>query len=140
MKNNIPIKYLEIYYDGECGICRHGMRWLARRQQGDVLQQLAYTSAEAVRRFPHLAEYKPWNQLVVRDDRGQVYIGAESWVMCLAATKRYHIVARFLSLAWVMKGLNCFVRVVSSQRYRLSRFTCVSGSCGIKRDSEEVGK
>jgi predicted DCC family thiol-disulfide oxidoreductase YuxK len=84
-------------------------------------------TAEARRRFPDVE--RRGSELVVIDERGQLWIGAEAFVMCLWATARYRSWAYRLSQPGMAPVAEAFFRTLSKRRESLSDWLWPAEEC-----------
>jgi predicted DCC family thiol-disulfide oxidoreductase YuxK len=80
---------LTVLYDHGCELCRRCRAFLEKQETFLVLEFVAGGSAESRQRFPTLRQSDPPEELIVIDDEGGVYRGADAWIVCLYALRRY---------------------------------------------------
>ena len=81
---------LVVLYDARCGFCVRCRRWLEAEPKFLPLEFLAAGSSASRARFPTLpAPEEAPEELVVVDDEGGLYYGAEAWIICLYALRDY---------------------------------------------------
>jgi predicted DCC family thiol-disulfide oxidoreductase YuxK len=83
------VRALVVLYDARCGFCSSCRSWLEEQTQLVPLSFLSAGSPEASRRFPGLASSAEPEELIVVDDEGGVYRGADAWILCLWALDEY---------------------------------------------------
>ena len=83
------MRRLTVLYDGRCGFCARCRRWLMAQRQLVELEFLSTGSDEACARFPSLSPAQMEEELIVVDDGGGFYRGADAWIMCLYALEEY---------------------------------------------------
>ncbi|MEU6439168.1 DUF393 domain-containing protein [Streptomyces sp. NPDC047046] len=88
---------LTVLYDAECPLCSYVRKWLGRRPQLVPLTFVPAGSAEAAARFPGLDQAATLAEITVVGDGGQVYRGANAWIVCLWALREYRPLALRLS-------------------------------------------
>jgi predicted DCC family thiol-disulfide oxidoreductase YuxK len=116
------MRRLTVLYDAACGFCVRCRHWLASQPQLVELEFLPAASRAASLRFPSLASGGRPEELVVVDDAGGVYRGADAWVMCLYALRDYREWSlRLAAPAWRPWARAVF-EWVSRRRALLSRF------------------
>ena len=88
---NIPeqLKSIEVYYDGHCGMCCTFHEWVNKQQRAYQVSFIPYQAETAELLFPGISEMDPDKEMIVRTDRGEVFKGAEAWVVCLNSCKNY---------------------------------------------------
>jgi len=101
------MRRLTVLYDSRCGFCVYCRRWLTAHRQLLPLEFISAGSRMARERFPTLSHAEPAEELVVVDDEGGVYRGAEAWIMCLYALEEY----RDWSIRLARPALRPFARV-----------------------------
>lgn len=113
---------LYAFYDGECGLCAAGRRWLMDQRQLVPIFFYPYQSPEALEICPVLPDLNPEREIVVMADTGEIYQGDSSWITLLWATAEWRSVAVDLS-APALRGLaRRVVESVSQNRLTLSRW------------------
>src|SRR5690349_16716990 len=75
---------LTVLYDARCAFCRRCCWWLGTRRQLLGVEFVPAASPRSRERFPALRQASPPEELIVIDDAGGVYRGADAWIMCLA--------------------------------------------------------
>ncbi|MYY11978.1 DUF393 domain-containing protein [Streptomyces sp. SID4919] len=111
---------MTVLYDAGCPLCGFLRDWLARQPQLVRLDFVPAGSPEARRRFPRLNHASTLVDITVVADGGQVYRGANAWVVCLWALAEYRPMAHRLSTpqgAKLAKGA-----VVAASKYREALF------------------
>jgi len=121
MKLPNNIRYLEIYYDGRCGMCCTTQEWLRRQERAFEVRFIPYQSAKAEKSFPGINALEPDRQMVVRTDDGTVFRGAEGWVICLLSAKKYAWIARRLSSPMLLPLASKIGDAIAQRRHGLSR-------------------
>ena len=111
---------LTVYYDEECAVCRRARDWLATQPTHLPLQLVAAGSPAARARLGRL----PWlgKELVVADDRGNVWVGPAAFIMAMWATRRYRTWSYRLSGEHLAPFAESFFKMVSTRRHRWARF------------------
>ncbi len=111
---------LTVLYDEHCGFCRRCRDWLADQPRHVELELLGARSAEARRRYPGIAA--PAAQLVVVDQDGRTWVGADAFFTALWATKRYRRLAPRLAQPAIAPLAAALYRQVSDRRGSLSEW------------------
>jgi len=115
------ITQLTIFYDGQCGLCCGFRDWLMKQHTYLTLRFVPYLSDEARRIFPEIDRYDPEEELVVVSDEGGIYQGADSWIMCLWATRGHRAWAERLSTTALKPMVRRVCHAVSGNRHHLSK-------------------
>jgi predicted DCC family thiol-disulfide oxidoreductase YuxK len=111
---------LTVLYDAACGFCVRCRDWLSRQPQFVTLEFCPAGSEESARRFPGLETSGKVEELVVIDDEGGIYRGAQAWLMCLWALVEYREWSgRLASPALLPLARGAFA-FVSSRRRKVS--------------------
>jgi len=118
---------LTVLYDERCAFCRRCRDWLATQPVLAEVELLGAGTAEACRRFPE-AKVRG-SELLVIDERGQMWVGADAFVMCLWATARYRSWAYRLSQPGLAPLAEAFFHQVSKRRDTFSEWLTSDGEC-----------
>jgi predicted DCC family thiol-disulfide oxidoreductase YuxK len=105
---------LTILYDERCRFCLRCRDWLATQPCLVEVELLGAGSTVARERYGAV----PWlgSELVVVDERGQVWVGPAAFLMCLWATARYRSWSYLLSRPGYSHHAERFFRHVSKRR------------------------
>jgi predicted DCC family thiol-disulfide oxidoreductase YuxK len=109
---------LTVLYDARCELCRRIRSWLEAQPTYVRLDFVAAGSDEARRRFPDLDHAAALEELTVVSDAGDVYAGAQGWLMCLWALRDYRAWALQFSTPALMPQARRFISWVSQNRWR----------------------
>ena len=112
---------LTIFYDGECGICAKFRRWMSSERSYVALEFLPFQSSEAQERCPDLLERGAKRELIVMADDGRLWQGAEAWVTCLWALRRWRGWSKRLSSPVLLPVAAQACKLISANRLSLSR-------------------
>lgn len=112
---------LEVYYDGECGMCCSFIEWLVGEDRALEVVCMPYQNEEAVRGFPDLMDYSPGKEIVVRVDGVDIYKGAEGWVWCLWSCAKYRDVAKLMNSRFMLPLAKKACYLLSKNRLRVSK-------------------
>ncbi|WP_416974565.1 thiol-disulfide oxidoreductase DCC family protein [Streptomyces sp. 4F14] len=93
----VPVRRLTVLYDAECGLCRALSAWLARQPQLVPLDLVPAASDAARALFPGLDHGLTLAEVTVVGDSGQLYRGADAWVVVLWALREHRALAHRLS-------------------------------------------
>jgi predicted DCC family thiol-disulfide oxidoreductase YuxK len=110
---------LTVLYDAGCELCRRIRFWLELQPTYVRLDFVAAGSDEARRRFPGLDHTAALEELTVVSDAGDVYAGAQGWLICLWALRDYRAWALRLSTPALMPQARRLITWVSQNRWRL---------------------
>jgi predicted DCC family thiol-disulfide oxidoreductase YuxK len=124
---------LTVVYDDGCELCRRCSTWL-RYQPTYVPLDLVATS---VAREDERWRAVPWlgAELVVVDERGQLWVGAAAFILCLWATREWRGWSYRLSGPSFAPMAERFFHAISSHRGRIGAFLgptideCAVGRC-----------
>lgn len=117
-----PVQHVTVLYDAHCNLCRTARTWLERQAQAVPLEFLPAASQEAQQRYPFLDPTMTLEDLTVVGDRGEVWVGAKAWVVCLWALEGRQALAQRLSSPAVMPKARSVVAFVSRHRRSLGTF------------------
>ncbi len=121
MKIPEEIKYLEIFYDGRCGMCCTFHEWVNAQERAFGLTFIPYQDPALEHCFPNLAELEPDKQMIVRTDTGELFFGAEAWVLCLLSCKHHQGMARRLGGKVLLPVAIRACHLLATNRKKLSR-------------------
>ena len=120
---NIPdtINEIEIYYDGHCALCSTFHEWLNRQDRAFAVNFVTYQSPQAEVMFPSVTKLDPELEMIVRTDQGDVFRGAEGWVLCLLSCKSYQGIARRLAAPRLLPVAKKTCSLIASNRINISK-------------------
>jgi predicted DCC family thiol-disulfide oxidoreductase YuxK len=124
---------LTVLFDASCALCVRCRDFLARSDTFVPLELLACQSTEARRRYGAI----PWlgEELVVVNERGDVWVGSSALLMCLWALRDYREWSYRLSGPLLAPPAERFFLAVSAERAKIARFVgkprCEEGVCRI---------
>ncbi len=121
MKPPEQIKWIEVFYDGRCGMCCTFHEWINRQPRAFGVDFIPYQSPRAERIFPGLGTLDPAREMVVRTDGGEVFQGAEAWVMCLLSCANHQTAARKLAGPALLPVAVRSCRILAANRHSLSK-------------------
>lgn len=121
------MKMLHVLYDAKCEVCRRVRVWLQGYPAFVPLTFVPLQSPELEERFPGVTALEPSRQILVVADSGEVWRGADAWIMCLWALREYR--------AWSLRLANPLLRpfamrvcdMVSRNRHRFSQWFLNTG-------------
>ena len=111
-----------VLYDERCNLCRAARSWLERQPQLVPLEFLPAACEQARRRYPFLDPQLTLEDLTVVGDRGEVWVGAKAWVVCLWALEGKRGLAQRLSTPALMPRARAVVSFVSRHRRSLGTY------------------
>jgi predicted DCC family thiol-disulfide oxidoreductase YuxK len=117
------MRLLTILYDAQCSFCRRCCWWLGRQRRFLELTFVPAGSPESRKRFPTLHQADPPDELIVVDDEGGVYRGADAWIMCLYALEEYRDWSTRLARPALRPFARAAFELVSRNRKMLGVFT-----------------
>lgn len=123
------IQGFTVLYDAQCSLCRRAREWLERQPQLVPLEFVAAASPEARTRFPFLGPEKTLEDLTVVG-KGEVWVGAKAWVVCLWALDGKRGLAQRLSTPALMPKAKAVVDFVSRHRRSLGTYSDACDSPG----------
>jgi predicted DCC family thiol-disulfide oxidoreductase YuxK len=109
---------LTVLYDARCELCRRVRSWLEAQPAYIKLDFAAAGSDEARRRFPDLDHAAALTDLTAVSDTGDVYTGAQGWLICLWALRDYRAWALRLGTPALMPQARKIITWVSQNRWR----------------------
>ncbi len=111
---------LTVLYDENCAVCRRCRDWLAGQRTHVELELLAAGSPAARNRYGSV----PWlgEELVVINERDEVWVGPAAFITCLWATMRYREWSYRLSGPTLAPMAEGFFRAVSKRRASWSAY------------------
>lgn len=121
MELDKEVRFIEIFYDGHCGVCSSFVEWLTSQDRAIEVRCLAYQSDEAQRVFPEINSLKPDQEMVVRTDTGEVFRGAEGWVWCLWSCAKYKDIAKLMNSKLMLPVAKKVCLLASKNRLKLSK-------------------
>ena len=145
------MKKLTVFYDANCGVCTSFRRWVNGEPAYLVLEFLPYNCRRASEICPDLLKRGADREVIVMADDGRLWQGAEAWVTCLWALRRWRGWSKRLAKAVLLPFAEKLCKLVSSNRLTLSRLLhlrsdrelvgavntmvldCPQGSCAMNR-------
>ena len=120
--SDAPLTLVTVLYDDRCNLCRAARAWLERQPQLVPLEFLPAASPSARTRYPFLDPELTLEDLTVVGDRGEVWVGAKAWVVCLWALEGKRGLATRLSSPALMPRARAVVSFVSRHRRSLGTY------------------
>jgi len=121
MKLPQPVKKIEVFYDGRCGMCCTFHEWIHRQPRAFGIEFIPYQSPDAEAIFPGLNTLDPAREMIVRVDGGELYRGAEAWVWCLHSCANYRGLAERLARPALLGVAVQMCRLLAANRHGLSK-------------------
>jgi predicted DCC family thiol-disulfide oxidoreductase YuxK len=114
------MKRLYVLFDAQCELCLRCRNWLIKQPAFVPLVFIPLQSVEAQRRFPGIDAFRPNEQLLAISDGGEVYRGANAWIMCLWALANYREHAQRLAHPALLPFARSVCELLSRNRFFLS--------------------
>jgi len=115
------INKIEIYYDGHCAMCCTFQEWLNRQDRAFDVNFVTYQSSQAEVLFPGVTKLDPDQEMIVRTDQGEVFRGAEGWVLCLLSCETYQHIAKRLAAPLLLPVAKKSCSLIASNRISISK-------------------
>lgn len=150
MKIPENLQFIEVYYDGHCGMCCTFHEWVNQQARAIDVRFIPYQDKRAEEWFPGVHQLEPEREMIVRTDQNAIYRGAEGWVLCLLSCEKYQGIARKLAsprlLPFAQKVCHALAarrrtiskiiftrkeREVATMLHKMPEAEC-SGNCGVK--------
>jgi predicted DCC family thiol-disulfide oxidoreductase YuxK len=112
---------LTVLYDARCDPCSNIRIWMESQPAYVQLLFVAAGSEEAQRRFPLLDHAATLTELTVVSDAGDVYAGAQGWLMCLWALRAYRGWALQLGSPALMPTARRLITWISRNRWKFGK-------------------
>ena len=128
------MKTLYVLYDAKCELCRRVRVWLQGQPAFVPLAFVALQSPEIEQRFPGITALEPARQILVVSDSGDVWRGADAWILCLWALREYREWSQRLASPLLRPFAMRVCDMVSRNRHRFSQWFRRTGSEEIARD------
>lgn len=113
--------WIEVFYDGRCGMCCSFHEWINRQPRAFEIRFVPYQAPEAERVFLGIGTLDPAREMVVRTDGGEIFRGAEAWVRCLDSCANHRQAARRLGSPALLPVAIRACRVLAANRHALSK-------------------
>ena len=121
MKIPNNIQYIEVYYDGRCGMCCTFHEWVNAQERAYEVRFIAYQNPQAEEWFAGVSELEPDREMIVRTHQGDLYRAAEGWVLCLLSCKKYQKMAHRLASPVLLPFAQKTCHALAARRHQLSR-------------------
>lgn len=121
MKIPNNIQYIEVYYDGRCGMCCTFHEWVYAQKRAYPVRFIAYQDPQAEEWFPGVNELEPEREMIVRTQDHKLYRGAEGWVLCLLSCEKYRGIARRIASPALLPFAEKTCHALAARRHKLSK-------------------
>lgn len=121
MKLPLHTNWVEVFYDGRCGMCCTFHEWINGQRRAFEIRFTPYQAPEAELNFPGVGTLDPAREMIVRTDTGEVFRGAEAWVWCLYSCTNYRKVAQRLAMPGLLSVAIRACRLLAANRHGLSK-------------------
>ena len=131
------MKRLYVLYDAECAFCRRCRVWLAQQPAFVPLVFLPLQSPELACRFPGIERLSPAQELLVISDEGEVWHGAQAWIMVLWALREFREWSQRLARPVLLPFARRVCEMVSENRSAISRWFTSSSDHELEQRSRQ---
>lgn len=121
MKIPNNIQYIEVYYDGRCGMCCTFHEWVNEQKRAFPVRFIAYQDPQAEEWFPGVNTLEPEREMIVRTHEHKLYRGAEGWVLCLLSCLKYQGIARRIAKPALLPFAEKTCHALAARRHKLSK-------------------
>jgi predicted DCC family thiol-disulfide oxidoreductase YuxK len=121
MKLPNELKRIEVFYDGRCGMCCSFHEWINRQPRAYRIEFIPYQSQMAETVFPGIGTLDPAREMIVRTDQGEIFRGAEAWVLCLYSCANHQATAGKLASPGLLSIAIHSCRLLAANRHSLSK-------------------
>lgn len=112
---------VEIFYDGQCGMCCTFHEWVNEQDRAFEVDFIPYQSERAKMEFAEIMALDPEKEMIVRTDEGEIFRGAEGWVLCLYSCTKYQKYAQKLSGPLLLPLAMKACHLLAANRRKLSK-------------------
>ena len=133
MNLQMQVKKIEVFYDGRCGMCCSFHEWIHRQERAFQIDFVPYQAERAEEVFPGIHTLDPAREMIVRVDNGEIYRGAEAWVMCLYSCANHRDMAKRLARPAMLAVAIRVCHLLAANRHGLSKVF-------FRREDKEVRK
>ena len=121
MKLPNELKRIEVFYDGRCGMCCSFHEWINQQPRAYRIEFIPYQSPMAEKVFPGIGTLDPAREMIVKTDRGEIFRGAEAWVLCLYSCANHQATAQKLASPGLLSIAIHSCRLLAANRHSLSK-------------------
>jgi len=114
-------KWIEVFYDGRCGMCCSFHEWINRQPRAFEIRFIPYQAQDAELVFPGIGTLDPAREMVVRTSENRILRGAEAWVCCLFSCANHQQAARRLGGPGLLPVAIHACRILAANRHALSK-------------------
>jgi predicted DCC family thiol-disulfide oxidoreductase YuxK len=114
------MKRLYVLFDARCELCRRVRLWLDNQQTFVPLAFVPLQVPDLEERFPGVTALEPARQILVVADTGDVWRGADAWIMCLWALREYRQWSQRLASPLLRPFARRICEMVSANRHRFN--------------------
>ena len=134
------MKKLTVFYDANCGVCASFRHWIGREPAFLAIEFLPYDGRQAAELCPGLLERGADKKIIVMADDGRLWQGAEAWVLCLWALRRWRGWSKQLARPLLLPIAEKVCGLISSNRLTLSRLLHLKGDRAVASAVEQMGE
>ena len=116
------MKRLTILFDAKCELCRRVRFWLENQSVFVPLAFVPLQAPDLEERFPGVTALDPARQILVVSDSGDVWRGADAWIMCLWALREYREWSQRLASPLLRPFARRICELVSTNRHRFNQW------------------
>lgn len=117
----MQVKKIEVFYDGRCGMCCSFHEWIHRQERAFKIDFVPYQAERAEEVFPGIHTLDPAREMIVRTETGEIYRGAEAWVMCLYSCANHRDLAKRLARPAMLAVAIRVCHLLAANRHGLSK-------------------
>ena len=114
------MKTLYVLFDAKCELCRRVRVWLQGQPPFVPLTFVPLQSPDLEERFPGVTAMEPARQILIISDEGNVWRGADAWIMCLWALREFRAWSQRLASPLLRPFAMRVCDLVSRNRHRFS--------------------
>jgi predicted DCC family thiol-disulfide oxidoreductase YuxK len=114
------MKRLHVLFDAKCELCRRVRFWLEGQQTFVPLAFVPLQAPDLEERFPGITALEPARQILVVSDSGDVWRGADAWIMCLWALREYRLWSQRLASPLLRPFARRICESLSRNRHRFN--------------------
>ena len=116
------MKRLHVLFDAKCELCRRVRFWLEHQPAFVPLAFVPLQAPDLEERFPGVTALEPARQILVVADNGDVWRGADAWIMCLWALREYRLWSQRLASPLLRPFARRVCEAVSRNRHRFNQW------------------
>ena len=127
------MKTLYVLFDTKCELCRRVRVWLQVQAPFVPLTFVPLQSPDLEERFPGITAMEPAREILVVSDDGEVWRGADAWIMCLWALREFRGWSQRLASPLLRPFALRVCDMVSRNRHRFSQWFQSTGAEELAR-------